>query len=65
MRDPDRREPSLRETGDALPGQATALAAAPKRPIPVPDRLESEGVDRLAVAGHGLDHMEGDVRRGG
>jgi hypothetical protein len=54
MRDPDRREPLFREAQHALPVQAAALAATPKRPIPVPDRHEPEGVDALAVAGHGV-----------
>ena len=32
--------------------QARFLAATPKRPVPVPDHHEPEGVDCLAVAGH-------------
>ncbi len=41
----------MREAAHSLPVQAGALAAAPKRPIPVLRRVESEGVDRLDVAG--------------
>jgi len=37
-----------------LPVQATALAATPKRPIPVSGRLITEGADRVDVAGHGV-----------
>jgi hypothetical protein len=44
----------LREAGHALPVQAAALATTPERAVPVSDRLEPEGVDRLAVAGHGI-----------
>src|SRR5512135_739846 len=54
MHDLGRREPSVRKAGHAFPIQAGALAAAPKRLMPVPGRLEPESVDRLNVAGHGV-----------
>ena len=52
VRDPGWREPSLREAMHSLPVQATALAAAPERLVPVPGCLVLEGLDRVAVAGH-------------
>src|SRR5215831_3137878 len=51
-------EPPLSEAVYALPGQAVALAAAPKRLAPVPDHLVPEGLDRPGVAWHGV---EGEV----
>ena len=44
MNDAGGREPSCREAVHALPVQARALAAAPKRVIPVTDRLRPECV---------------------
>ena len=54
MHDVDWREPSVRKAGHPIPVQAGALAAAPKRLIPVPCRLEPEGVDRRDIAGHSV-----------
>jgi hypothetical protein len=47
-------EPSGREAVHPSPVHARALAAAPKRPIPVPRRLGAEGRHRVDVAGHGV-----------
>ena len=47
-------QPAFVEAVHALPRQAGALAAAPKRPMPVPDRLGVKRCNRIDVAGHGV-----------
>ena len=49
-----RWQPPFREAGDAFPGRARALAAAPQRLVPVPGHLGVESPDRVDVAGHGV-----------
>src|SRR5256885_7240410 len=58
MRDPGGREPPCFESAHPLPGQAVTLAAAPKRPAPVPRDLISESRHCGDVAGN---RVVGDV----
>src|SRR5881628_1969494 len=54
VRDAGGREPSLRVAAHPLPVEAVALAAAPKRPVPVPHELVTESHYLVDVAGHGV-----------
>src|ERR1700730_18950698 len=54
MHDAGARKPSFSKPVHALPVEAMALAAAPQRPVPVPDDLVPEGLHRFDVAGHGV-----------
>jgi bacterioferritin len=47
-------EPTGDQALHARPGEPMALAVAPQRPIPVPDRLGAEGLHGVRVAGHGV-----------
>jgi len=55
MRDPDTGQPPEDETVHPRPGQAAVLAATPKRPKPVPDRLRPKHPRRRSIAGHGIE----------
>src|SRR5215216_5298287 len=52
------REPSFRVAAHLLPVEAVSLAAAPKRPIPVPHELVAEGRHLVDVA---RDRVVGEV----
>ena len=54
MTDLEERQPSISETPHPLPGQSRALAATPKRHVPVPHDLRAEGVQRSLIAGHAV-----------
>src|SRR5271166_3788043 len=58
MRDAGGREPPCFESAHPLPGHPVALAAAPKRPVPVPRDLFAECRHGLDVAG---DRVVGGV----
>jgi hypothetical protein len=47
-------QPAGGEAVHPFPGEAGALAAAPKRPEPVSHHVVAEGPDGFAVAGHGV-----------
>jgi hypothetical protein len=54
MQHADRRQPPGCDSVHALPVEAGALAAVPKRLEPVSHRLAAKGPDCLGVAGHGV-----------